>query len=257
MLHFKHATAGSRWPMYDAIGTARRVVDDSRAVTDAYSLDAFGVEFASATGSTPNPYRYGGAWGYITDGSGLLQLGARFYWPELGRFVQQDPIGDGMNWYVYANGNPVVWVDPEGQKDFNASLYALLGGKLFGGSCGDEWFGGARIGAGVGAGLGFNPWGAAPGHGIYPTPRVRPGYGGFFGVSGELGVAFGPAEAGYTFGERGWRFDGAWAPYGHPRGWYGRASHNLLDYLNPLNWRLKATADVGADVGAYAVGLPF
>ena len=38
MLHFKHATAGSRWPMYDAIGTARRVVDDSRAVTDAYGF---------------------------------------------------------------------------------------------------------------------------------------------------------------------------------------------------------------------------
>ncbi|MBN1459093.1 MAG: hypothetical protein JXA57_06125 [Armatimonadetes bacterium] len=34
------------------------------------------------------------------DPSGLQQLGARFYWPELGRFVQQDPIGDGMNWYA-------------------------------------------------------------------------------------------------------------------------------------------------------------
>jgi len=46
--------------------------------------------------------------------SGLEQLGARYYWPELGRFVQQDPIGDGMNWYAYVGGNPVVWVDPEG-----------------------------------------------------------------------------------------------------------------------------------------------
>jgi RHS repeat-associated protein len=42
--------------------------------------------------------RYRAAWGYITDPSGLQQLGARFYFPELGRFVQQDPIGDGMNW---------------------------------------------------------------------------------------------------------------------------------------------------------------
>jgi RHS repeat-associated protein len=127
MLHFKHATAGSRWPMYDAVGTARRVVDDSRAVTDAYSLDAFGVEFASATGSTPNPYRYGGAWGYITDGSGLLQLGARFYWPELGRFIQQDPVGDGMNWYVYANGNPVVFIDPSGLTGMDDLHLALDG----------------------------------------------------------------------------------------------------------------------------------
>ena len=63
-----------------------------------------------------NPYRYGAAWGYVTDtpGSGLLQLGARFYRPEIGRFIQQDPIGEGMNWYAYAGNNPVTRVDPEG-----------------------------------------------------------------------------------------------------------------------------------------------
>jgi RHS repeat-associated protein len=71
----------------------------------------------SSTGSTVSPYRFGAAWGYITDtpGSGLLQLGARFYWPEVGRrFVQQDPAGDGMNWYAYAGSNPLVWVDLDG-----------------------------------------------------------------------------------------------------------------------------------------------
>ncbi len=51
----------------------------------------------------------------MTDPSGLQQLGARFYWPELGRFIQQDPIGDGVNWYAYVGNNPVMWVDPEGE----------------------------------------------------------------------------------------------------------------------------------------------
>jgi RHS repeat-associated protein len=87
--------------------------------TDTYSLDAFGEEFASATGSTHNPYRFGGAWGYITDPSGMLQLGARSYWPEIGRFIQQDPIGDGINWYAYVGSNPVVWVDPYGLEPWN------------------------------------------------------------------------------------------------------------------------------------------
>jgi len=32
----------------------------------------------------------------------------------VGRFIQQDPIGDGTNWYAYAENNPLVWVDPEG-----------------------------------------------------------------------------------------------------------------------------------------------
>ena len=60
-------------------------------------------------------YRYGGAWGYITDtpGAGLIQLGARFYWPAIGRFLQQDPEGDGDNWYAYAEGNPVTEIDAE------------------------------------------------------------------------------------------------------------------------------------------------
>ena len=76
----------------------------------------------------PERSRRGGAWGYITDtpGSGLLQLGARFYWPELGRFITQDPVGDGMNWYGYVGSNPVVYVDPEG---YSAGAIAIeLGG---------------------------------------------------------------------------------------------------------------------------------
>lgn len=105
----------SRFPLFDAVGTTRGLVNASATVTDSYALDAFGTPTGAAT-ATINPYRFGGAWGYITDtpDSGLLQLGARYYWPELGRFVQQDPIGDGMNWYAYAGSNPVVYVDPEG-----------------------------------------------------------------------------------------------------------------------------------------------
>jgi len=41
-------------------------------------------------------------------------LGHRFYWPELGRFIQQDPVADGVNWYAYVGNNPVVWIDPDG-----------------------------------------------------------------------------------------------------------------------------------------------
>jgi RHS repeat-associated protein len=82
-------------------------------VTDTYDMDTFGKP-TSTTGWTPNPYRYGAAWGYITDPSGFLQLGARYYWPEVGRFVQQDPIGESGNWYVYSDGNALGAIDPDG-----------------------------------------------------------------------------------------------------------------------------------------------
>jgi RHS repeat-associated protein len=114
-LHMWRSDGSSRFPLFDAVGSARGLVDASAAVTDSYVLDSFGSPTAAAT-ATVNPYRYGGAWGYITDtpGSGLLQLGARYYSPELGRFIQQDPVGDGMNWYAYAGNNPLAYIDPYG-----------------------------------------------------------------------------------------------------------------------------------------------
>jgi len=44
-------------------------------------------------------------------------LRAREYYPEYGRFMQNDPIGDrggSLNWYLYVANNPVNWTDPTG-----------------------------------------------------------------------------------------------------------------------------------------------
>ncbi len=72
-------------------------------------------------------YRYAGEWGYesgllVLEGApgtspvSLLHLGARWYDPALGRFIQRDPIGiaDGPNVYLYAQANPLDSIDPEG-----------------------------------------------------------------------------------------------------------------------------------------------
>ena len=37
-----------------------------------------------------------------------------YYDPYTGRFLQRDPIGDGVNWYAYTANNPLKFVDPTG-----------------------------------------------------------------------------------------------------------------------------------------------
>jgi len=118
-----------RFPIYDEIGTAHGLVCELGTVTDTYELDTFGTPSGPAQGTTPNPYRYGAAWGYITDPSGLLQLGARYYWPEVGRFVSQDPEKDGADWYAYARNNPLGYVDADGQFPW-VIIAGVIGGVI-------------------------------------------------------------------------------------------------------------------------------
>jgi len=57
----------------------------------------------------------------MSDDNGLCYMRARYYSPQLLRFINADPekgtIADGatLNAYAYANGNPVLYTDPEGQ----------------------------------------------------------------------------------------------------------------------------------------------
>ena len=49
--------------------------------------------------------------------TGLYYFNARWYDPQLGRFTSEDPVRDGMNWYVYVRNNPLNRTDPTGLTD--------------------------------------------------------------------------------------------------------------------------------------------
>jgi len=73
---------------------------------------------ASTIGTTANPYRYVGELGYYYhhQDAGLqdwLQLGVRFYQPEIGRFERRDPALPRAP-YDYASGAPLFAIDPNG-----------------------------------------------------------------------------------------------------------------------------------------------
>ena len=68
------------------------------------------------------------------DSSGLTYFGARYYDPSLGVFTTVDPIKDGVNWYQYAAGNPMKFVDPSGLREvsfFNKFPIEITGDELF------------------------------------------------------------------------------------------------------------------------------
>lgn len=63
-------------------------------------------------------------WGYCDQlkdwETGNYYMRARYYNTDTGRFISEDPIKDGSNWYAYCVGNPVMFVDPFGLANFVA-----------------------------------------------------------------------------------------------------------------------------------------
>ena len=70
--------------------------------------------FGQSAGSTLTRYGYTGR--ERDDFSGLIYYRSRWYDPQQGRFLTEDPIGfeGGMNRFVSAYDNPLTYVDPDG-----------------------------------------------------------------------------------------------------------------------------------------------
>ena len=87
----------------------------SYALGDQRSYDAWGGVRAGNAAGEPNA-RHVANLGHLTDDeSGLVYMRARYYEPGTGRFVSQDPARDGLNWFVYADNNPIDYSDPSGR----------------------------------------------------------------------------------------------------------------------------------------------
>jgi RHS repeat-associated protein len=95
----------------DGLGSTINLCDASGNVLVTYAYDAFGA-IRSQTGSSANYWKFTGE--QRDTESGFDYLRARYYDPEVGRFLGQDPLAQGSNYYSYANSNPVNFVDPSG-----------------------------------------------------------------------------------------------------------------------------------------------
>ena len=97
--------------IYNGHGDVIGMIDQNGDVKNSYSYDAWG-KIRSKTETVENPIRYCGE--YFDSETGNIYLRARYYDPNVRRFISEDPVEDGGNWYVYAGNNPIRFIDPSG-----------------------------------------------------------------------------------------------------------------------------------------------
>jgi len=106
---------------YDGLGSVTALSDSSGNIVEKYKYTVFGgptilspSDEPRATSDVNNPYMFTGR--RYDKETGLYYYRFRYYKPEIGRFLNPDPIGyaGGLNLYTYVGNNPLNFVDPWG-----------------------------------------------------------------------------------------------------------------------------------------------
>jgi len=111
------AHAGTVTYVYtDPQGTPLAEADAAGNITATFDYAPYGSQ---ALGSAPSGPGYTG---HVNDpDTGLVYMQARYYDPQVGRFISTDPIGPAagnpfnFNRFAYANNSPAVNIDPDGR----------------------------------------------------------------------------------------------------------------------------------------------
>ena len=98
---------------YDQSGNTAALTNQAGAIIERVVYSPYGtIRYRQSNFDTP--FLYGGFFGVMSDANGLIAMRARYYNPLTMRFLNSDPAMDGLNWYAYANGNPINFSDPTG-----------------------------------------------------------------------------------------------------------------------------------------------
>jgi len=103
---------------FDYRGSTVALTDSSGQVTESFQYSPYGLLLSGDASKTP--FLFNGMYGVMTDANNLYYMRARFYNPEIKRFINQDillgSIGEGqtLNRYAFVTGKPISFVDPFG-----------------------------------------------------------------------------------------------------------------------------------------------
>ena len=120
----------------DALGSVKAVTDQSKQVVERVEYEIFGqptftdlrggAAVTSEASFTASPYAFTAR---ERDSEIGVQLNSnRYYFPSVGRFLQEDPIGipGGVNLFLYAINQPLKYTDPTGLRPLSTDEKALL-----------------------------------------------------------------------------------------------------------------------------------
>ena len=117
----------ARWYVYDGLGSVVGEVDPLGNLTSSPKYDVYRATRANA-GAASSKQGFVGSLGHVSDAeTGLIYMRARYYDPSVGRFVSQDPSGDGNNWFAYCDNNPVNRADASGENWQGVGIAFVLG----------------------------------------------------------------------------------------------------------------------------------
>ncbi|MGF1498799.1 MAG: tandem-95 repeat protein [Elainellaceae cyanobacterium] len=106
---------GTAWHLTDRLNTVRGIVDAVGDLINEIEYDSFGRKLSETNPEAGDRFGFTGR--EYDEDTGLYYYRARYYAPELGRFINQDPIGfeaADTNLYRYVSNSPINATDPTG-----------------------------------------------------------------------------------------------------------------------------------------------
>ncbi len=111
------ATSSARYCYhFNGTGSTIALTDMTQTVVNSYAYDPFG-QILGQQETVPQPFKFVGQYGVMAEPNGLYYMRARYYDPNVGRFISEDPLGFGggdVNLFAYVQNSPINWIDPSG-----------------------------------------------------------------------------------------------------------------------------------------------